>query len=52
MAKLMDETDIRLRSSNLGVEAVGSVAEALSEPMRRDLLPWRTVARRAGIRPE
>lgn len=52
MARVMANAEVRSQFSKLGVEPVGSSAAELSELMRKDLALWRSVADKAGIRPE
>jgi tripartite-type tricarboxylate transporter receptor subunit TctC len=46
------QDDLKARFAKLGIEALGSTPEHLSEVMRADLIKWSAVIRNANIKPD
>jgi len=46
------QDDLRARFAKMGIEALGSTPEQLSEVMQADLVKWSAVIRNANIKPD
>lgn len=52
IAAITKQDDLKARFAKMGIEALGSTPEQLSEVMQADLIKWSAVIRNANIKPD